>query len=149
MKVRFFGCGRFAWLASESEDRELSEAEVRFMGLHREVCPSCARREEASTLALNMLREARLEAVEPDAAYDVRLIRRWRVQNMRSSVRYWSPAVLGAAIAAVTLISALQMFARSSELPVFSAGASEARRIPVERLEIPNIPIAHRISLPH
>jgi hypothetical protein len=57
----------------------------------------------------------------------------------------WSPALFGAAIAAVALISALQMLARSNELPIFRAGTSEAHRIRISSPEFPQIPIAERI----
>ena len=53
---------------------------------------------------------------------------------------------VGAAIAAVALVSALQMLARSSELPVFRTGTSEARRIKLGSPAFPVLPIADRIS---
>ena len=148
MKVRFFGCGKFGWLLSESEDRLLTSKEVRFLDRHRSVCRDCARTEEASSMALNMLRESRLDPSTSGSGFDIRVIRRVRLQTVRLSVQYWSPAIFGAAIAAVALVSALQMLARTSELPVFRAGASEARRIQLGGPVIPDIPIADRISIP-
>ena len=148
MRARFFGCGKFGWLVSESEDRLLSAKEVSFLDRHRDVCWDCARREEATSLALNMLRESRLEPNGAETGFDIRVIRRVRLQTVRLSVQYWSPAIFGAAIAAVALVSALQMLARTSELPVFRTGASEARRIELGAPVIPDIPIADRISVP-
>lgn len=145
MKIRFFGCGKFGWLASEAEDRLLTSRERMFLDCHREVCRQCAAKEEASALALNMLRKARLEAELPAQSFDTRLMRRLRVQSVRMGVQYWSPAVFGAAIAAVALVSALQLLARSNELPVFNAGQSEALRIQVGSPEFPEIPIAEKI----
>jgi hypothetical protein len=144
--MRFFGCGKFSWLASEAEDRLLTSKERAFMDRHRSACFSCARREEASALALNMLREARLDSQLPAPQYETRLLRRLRVQTLRMGMVDWSPALFGAAIAAVALISALQMLARSSELPIFRAGSSDARRIQVSSPEFPQIPIADRIA---
>ena len=76
MKIRFFGCGKFGWLSSESEDRSLTPKEQLFMARHRDVCRPCSSKEEASALALNMLRESKLEADEPAVAFDRRLLRR-------------------------------------------------------------------------
>lgn len=95
-----------------------------------------------------MLRESSLVPDAPESGFDMRVIRRVRLQTVRLSVQYWSPAIFGAAIAAVALVSALQMLARTSELPVFRAGTSEARRIKLGGPVIPNIPIADRISVP-
>lgn len=119
------------------------------MARHRAVCRGCARTEEAASMALNMLRESRIEPDTPETGWDVRVIRRVRLQSVRLSVQYWSPAIFGAAIAAVALVSALQMLARTSDLPVFRAGASEARRIQLGGPVIPDIPIADRISIPY
>ena len=99
-------------------------------------------------MALNMLRESRLDPSTSGSGFDIRVIRRVRLQTVRLSVQYWSPAIFGAAIAAVALVSALQMLARTSELPVFRAGASEARHIQLGGPVIPDIPIADRISVP-
>jgi len=148
MRVRFFGCGKFGWLVSESEDRLLTSKEVKFLESHRSVCRECARREEATSLALNMLRESSIVPSAPERGFDIRVIRRVRLQTVRLSVQYWSPAIFGAAIAAVALVSALQMLARTNEMPVFRAGVSEARRIQLGGPVIPDIPIADRISIP-
>ena|SRR5687767_5872624 len=99
-------------------------------------------------MALNMLRESRMEPEAPGNGFDIRVIRRVHLQAVRISFQYWTPAIFGGAIAAVALISALQMLARTSEMPVFRAGTSEARRIQIGVPEIPNIPIADRITLP-
>lgn len=147
MRIRFFGCGKFGWLISEWEDRALTKKELKFLDEHRQVCSCCARREEATSLALNMLRESRLEPAAPQMSFDVRVIRRVRLQAVRLSMQYWSPAIFGAAIAAVALVSALQMLTRTNQMPIFRAGASEARRIQLGGPEIPDIPIADRISI--
>ena len=146
MNLRFFCCGKFGCLASEAEDRLLTPKEREFMDRHRGACFSCAKREKASALALNMLRQARIDTQAPEGQFETRLLRRLRVQSVRIGMADWSPALFGAAIAAVALISALQMVARSNELPVFKAGSSEARRIQVNSPEFPQVPIANRIA---
>lgn len=146
VKVRLFGCGKFGWLSSEAEDRPLTAAELRFIERHKEVCPQCVAKEAASACALNMLREAKIEADVPEQSFETRLIRRLRVQSVRLGFHYWTPALFGAAIAAVALASALQLLARTHELPVFRAGHFEAKRIQVADPEFPSIRIAERIS---
>lgn len=147
MRARFFGCGKFGWLASEAEDRPLSPRESAFMERHRLVCSPCAQREQASSLALNMLREARFEDADPSATFDVRVIRRVRVQMVRASFQYWSPAVCGAAIAAVALVAGLQLLSRSHQLPVFQTGGSDARRIQVSAPDFPELPLNSRLEV--
>lgn len=147
MRFRFFGCGKFDWLASEAEDRPLSEREAKFMDLHRSVCEPCARREEATSMALNMLREARFEATDPSAAFDLRLMRRVRVQTVKISMQYWSPAVYGAAIAALALVAGLQLLGRTNELPVFQTGGADARRIQVAAPDIPDLNLRRHLEL--
>ncbi len=70
-------------------------------------------------MALNMLREIKLEP-EVSPQFDQRVLRRLRVQNSREGFSYWSPALVGAAIAAVTLLGALQLIAHSPSTPEFS-----------------------------
>jgi hypothetical protein len=145
MNIRFFGCGRFRWLAYESEDRPLTEREQAFLMRHRRVCQACARREEVTAFVLNMLREARMEAELPGESYDVRLLRRIRLEAARRSLRDWTPAAWGATIAALALLATLQLLGRSSDLPSFRTGASEALRIEIGLPDFPDIPIAERI----
>lgn len=145
MNVRFFGCGKFGWLASESEDRELTPRETVFMERHRRVCAQCAKQEEATALALNMLRESSLESEDLNQAFDRRLLRRVRLQSLQLGLQNWSPALLGGVIAAVALVSALQILSRTDRLPIFRTGNADARRIELSFPEFPHIPIAERI----
>lgn len=147
MRVRFFGCGKFGWLVSEAEDRELSGREQAFLDRHRSVCVPCAHREEASSLALNMLREASFDEADPGASFDVRLIRRVRVQTVRASFQYWSPAVCGAAIAALALVAGMQLLSRTHQLPVFQSGNSDARRIQISAPDFPELPLNGRFEV--
>ncbi len=118
------------------------------MARHRLVCRECALGEEASAMALNMLREARLEDGGSGHGFNRRVLRRFRLSSMRGSFQYWSPAIYGATIAAVALIAAIQLLARSSELPVFRAAGADARRIHLDAPLFPSGPIANRIQVP-
>lgn len=140
MSLRVFGCRKFRRLVSDRLDRELRDDEERFMVLHRGACAPCRLAEGQTALALNMLRDSVLEA-SPSVSFEDRVIRRWRVQAMRAKIGYWSPAALGAAIAGVAVLAALQMITQSSRLPNvrFQNPAAEARRVGPALPLIPDI----------
>jgi hypothetical protein len=127
VKFRLFGCGKFEWLALEAEDRPLSPAERRFVERHRGVCASCELTARQTSMALNMLREAALEP-EVTPSFEDRVLRRHKLGQARASIRYWSPAVLGAAVAMVAVLAALQLVAQTAQLPDFRAPGADARR---------------------
>lgn len=136
LKFRLFGCGKFGWLSSEAHDRELDPKERAFMERHKAVCPECARQEDQRHMALNMLRMA---ALEPEIApsFDERVLRRHKVESVRASIRYWSPAVLGGSIAAMAMLAALQLISEPSQLPVMRAAGYQSRRLSTETPLIP------------
>ncbi len=90
--------------------------------------------------ALDILRMEALEA-ETKENFDERLLRRHKVASVRSSIRYWKPALMGAAVAGLVVLAAMQMIAQSSHLPSFKVPASEAR------LSSPAIPSLHSLNL--
>jgi hypothetical protein len=149
VKTRVFGCRKFKKLASDSQDRDLLMGEERFMDRHRSVCRPCRIAEHQTSLALNMLRASSLEA-EPSEMYEERLIRKWHLQNVRSSVRYWSPAVFGAAIAGIAVLAALQMITQSSKMPSvpLQGGMQEARNIQKQSPAIPELDFLKSPSRP-
>lgn len=125
MSFRLFGCSKYRRLANERFDRALSLSEREFLNKHKSVCPDCRRTEMQSATALNMLR---LAAFEPDASntesddifgahFEERVIRRLRVQSTKESVRYWSPAFVGAVIAGLTVLAALQLVSDRPGVP--------------------------------
>ncbi len=123
MKSRLFGCGKFRRLSSEAADRILSAKEQMFLEKHRIVCIDCVRIEDQSVSALNMLRSVTLEAqVAP--MFEERVIRRLRVSKTRASLRYWSPAFVGAGIAFIAIFSALQMVESTALQPGFKSAMS-------------------------
>lgn len=72
----------------------------------------------------------RAGALEPaiDDAFNTRVLRRWRVHRTKSSVWYWSPALVGASVAAVALLAVLQLIANSREIRPINVPGAEVRR---------------------
>jgi len=79
-------------------------------------------------MALSMLRGAALEP-ELTPNFNDRLIRRWHVHSVQDSVRFWSPAFIGAVVAALLVLASLQLVSRSAQLPMVNLNGHEARRI--------------------
>jgi hypothetical protein len=143
LKYRLFGCGKYRRLMNEKFDRTLGVGEREFMARHRAVCDDCRREEIQGTCALNMLR---LAASEEDdfsngMVFEERVLRRLRVQTTRESVRYWSPAFVGAVIAGITVLAALQLVSNRPNTPNSTNPPGEARlnrelgRLPVIDLD--------------
>lgn len=143
MTLRIFGCRKFSRLISERADRELKGSEERFLDRHRQVCAECRRSEAADDCVLNLLRAS---ALEPEIApmFDDRVIRRLRVQTVRESLNYWSPALVGAAIACGALFVALHLAALPSQMKTADQPRGEASRITLPKslpnLELSNVP---------
>jgi hypothetical protein len=108
MKIRLFGCRKFGRLLNEREDRCLTVSEEMFLVRHRSACDYCRCQESASQLSLNMLRAATMD-VSPGRAFDERVLRRVRIVRVRESLSYWSPALLGSAIACMALLVTLHL----------------------------------------
>jgi len=126
VKSRVFGCRKYRKLCYDRRDRWLAPKEMSFMSRHEAVCPTCERRMQVAVVALNMLRQETLEAgTRPN--FDERVLRRFKVESMRLSLNYWSPALIGAAVGGLVVLAAMQMIAQSSHLPSFRVPAGEAR----------------------
>ena len=95
------------------------------MDAHRIVCEVCEEHELQGSMSLNMLRGAAMEA-EPREGFDDRVVRLVKLQTARN-LRYWSPAIMGAAVAGVVLLAALQIISRPQALPQLNSPQSEAR----------------------
>lgn len=143
MSFRLFGCGKFQWLSSESEDRELTDHEIAFIERHKKVCRECARKEDQRVMALNMLRNAAF-SVDVPTRFNEKVLRRHRVESVRAGLAYWSPALVGGAIAFVAMLAAMQLIASPSNLPTFRSAGAESHRA---RLEAPVIPTLDRADL--
>ena len=115
MTLPSFGCKKFRLLSSEREDRDLNVSELRFMDKHRDICEECRDTERTSVCALNMLRLATLEAEAPPMFED-RIIRRLKVQQVKESLNYWSPALFGATIACIVIFVTLHLASAPAQM---------------------------------
>lgn len=138
MNYRVFGCGKYRRLMNEKFDRALSLREREFMARHKSVCQDCYYEEAQGACALNMLRMAAIGDDELDngPVFEDRVLRRWRVQSTRESVRYWSPAFVGAVLAGLTVLAALQVVSSRPIVPGTTNPAGEARLDRTNRLPI-------------
>ncbi|MCC7230008.1 MAG: hypothetical protein IT203_06410 [Fimbriimonadaceae bacterium] len=59
--------------------------------------------------------------------FEERVLRRYRVTSARESVRYWSPAFVGAAIAGLSVLAALQLVINRPGTPATSRPIGEAK----------------------
>lgn len=133
-------CQRFRNLCEKRDCSDLSAAEQQFLDSHRSACARCAKEEYQFSLALDLLRDSSLET-DPSPGFDERLMRRMQVQHIKGSVRYWTPVFLGAAVASLVVLAAVQVVSASSSLPTIHFGgnrAPEARRIETSS-NLPNI----------
>ncbi len=123
-----FGCRKFSYLASEALDRPLTHSEAGFVERHRMACDSCRRTEENQSFALNMLRAAAIDDV-PETNFDLRLIRRVKVQTIRESFSFWSPMAIGATVAMVLMLAVLQVVYKPTGIPQRNSPSGEAHRV--------------------
>ncbi|MEZ0327779.1 MAG: hypothetical protein ACAH95_17935 [Fimbriimonas sp.] len=103
-------CKRYRKLWNDCDSRELKRSEQRFLEHHRCVCDECRQFEQTASFTLDLLRSATLEP-EVSLTFDERVLRRVRVQTVRESLSYWSPALVGAGIACVAIFATLQIAA--------------------------------------
>jgi len=132
-------CRRFSRLLNEREDRALTARESGFLNAHREACSNCQRLEQQAFVSLDLLRHSTIEA-EATPGFDRRVIRRAKNQAAAETVRYWSPALVGAAVAGIAALAAIQIVTRSNHLPQVKVPGAESRKFsptsePVLRLE--------------
>jgi hypothetical protein len=126
MNLNMFGCKKFQKLSYDLRDRELTPKELGFLQKHETTCQECGKSMELASMALDMLKT---QALEPELCpnFESKVIRQYRIELKRTSLRYWSPAVVGAAVAGLVVLAAMQMIAQSSQLPSFKVPAGEAR----------------------
>lgn len=139
----FSTCTKFKKLAGEQAERELSESQVEFLDSHRAQCQDCREYEASSFMSLNMLREATLEP-EFNPNFEDRILRKLKVQTARSSIGYWSPAVVGAFVAGLAIVAALQLITRSADMPRMHFPGGEARNLAKPTNSLPFDPIISR-----
>jgi hypothetical protein len=120
-------CKRFRKLWNDGDLRELEADELSFLDQHRDMCEECREFEASASFSLEMLRDATLDPVVSDN-FDERVLRRVRVQTVRESLSYWSPALVGAGIACVAIFAALQIAAMPAQPKRAMLPDGEARR---------------------
>ena len=126
--IRVFGCRRFHRLASEREDRQLTSREAKFFESHRSRCADCGLYDTQAHQALDVLRGAAFTEVELTPMFDERVIRKFRAQKVKESLRYWSPALAGAMIACVAIFATLAMVSRPDQLKQANLPGGSASR---------------------
>ena len=136
---RIFGCKKFIRLTSEQEDRDLNPTEERVLSRHREVCEECAQVARTTSNALNMLRLAAMEP-EVEPMFEDRVIRKLKVQQVKESLNYWSPALVGAAIACAVIFVTLHLASSPTQMKRANLNSNEARR-ETPRLELDQPPV--------
>lgn len=147
MKFFLRTCDRFSYILNLSVDQPLRAEDQSFLDKHSLECKRCQALLRTS-MGLNMLRTC--HAIEPessDFAFEDRVIRRFKLERSRKSLIYWSPAVVGAAIAGIAILAALQMIAAPQQMPVFR-GSGEAMKIEKPGPMIPEIELVNRASIP-
>ena len=69
--------------------------------------------------------------------FNVRLLRNWKVANGRSSIRYWMPAFIGASIASLSLLAALQMLSQPASMqPIRQLKGDAAQRFEIRDVDM-------------
>ncbi len=86
--------------------------------------PELAALFEAETSAVDALRTAD-EGYDPGEAFNTKVLRRWRVEQNRG-IAYWSPALIGAGVAALAILAALQMISRAERFQSLDMRGSAA-----------------------
>jgi len=113
-------------LIAESRDRELSPNEVAFLDRYPDLSASL----QKGNMALDLLKNLDWAEESSGIEFERRVVRRLKNQRTADGIKYWSPALIGAAVAAVALVAALQIITRANELPALNRPAAEARRAP-------------------
>lgn len=119
-------CRRFSRLLSEERDRSLTQAEADFMIDHRLSCSQCGEALRLNDLALDDLRDATINPT-PSENFDDRILVAVREGRTSLGFGYWSPALIGAAIAGIAILSALTILTRSAGSPVRRSPFGEAK----------------------
>jgi hypothetical protein len=133
-----FACRKFQALIHKRHDLPLSAREEAFIAHHRTVCSECGRIERQGALALSILREATMEG-EVRSNFDDRVLRLWRIRSVHDSLRFWSPAMVGALIAGIIALATIQIVSSSHQIPSFNIRGHEAIRMGNETPVLPDL----------
>lgn len=85
----------------------------------------------------------RMAVLEPEVAplFEDRIIRRLKVQQVKESLNYWSPALIGACIASIVVFVTLHLVSTPSKLDRAHLPNGEARQERIQKLELDHIPV--------
>ena len=137
-------CNRYRKLWDDCDARELRKDEQEFLNQHRTICQECRAFEESASLSLDVLRAATLEPIV-SPSFDERVLRRVRVQTVRESLSYWSPALVGAGIACVAIFATLQIAAMPVQPNRMMLPDGEARRNVNAETPLPSLIINRKL----
>lgn len=88
-----------------------------------------------------LLLEARIDPSVDEPRFKHRLLRKHRVEQAKSSVQYWSPALIGASVASMALLALLQLLANSSSMkPIRILNGDAAQRVDSISVDLPDGP---------
>lgn len=118
-------CSRFRRLSNHSLDKELASDEGAFLVEHASKCAFCSEYHNSNELIFE-LRGFDLGASVSDT-FDRRVIRKLNIQIVQESLRFWSPALIGAAIAGIAFLAIIQSVVQPKQMPAFVPGVTEAR----------------------
>lgn len=127
---------RFWRTLQAADERELNASELIFLNACRQDDPVVAAEEEAQQVCLAALRACVIEP-DDDPTFDRRLMRRYRIERMKARAEYWSPAVVGAAVAAIAVLAFLQVLTGPSNLRTIDTSRSEVHNTRPERVFFP------------
>ena len=84
-----------------------------------------------------------MAALEPEVTplFEDRVIRRLKVQGVKDSLNYWSPALIGAGIACLLIFVTLHLASNPNPVKRLNISSNEARREVAPRLELDRAPI--------
>jgi len=84
-----------------------------------------------------------MATLEPDITpmFEDRVIRRLKVQQVKESLNYWSPALVGAGIACIVIFVTLHLAASPAKMKEANMPDGEARRFARPNLELHEIPV--------
>jgi hypothetical protein len=139
--VSFFGRRKYVALLNEQQDRPLTEREEAFLARYRAAHPECLEEEALHDEGFAMLRG--LASDEDHGAaerFEHRVIRCYRIQKVKDTAAYWSPAICGALVAAIALLAMFQLVGRSSTMPPIDVTGNEARRLDPPKPVFPSLP---------
>ena len=85
----------------------------------------------------------RMATLEPEVApmFEDRVIRRLKVQQVKESLNYWLPALVGAGIACIVIFVTLHLAAVPVQMKNANLPSGEAKKEVTPSLELDHVPV--------